>query len=380
MFGKALSFPANAFNGGSSLLRPSTLTVTLWVRASQSPGPSRYLISQGSSGCTPAAYAMYTSFAGDANEGGLYFYVNNGGTGYHALPGVNANQIWNGQWHMVTGTFDGSKVRFYLDGNQIGSGTSVPGAIDYSQSNPQFVLGSYGNLSHTSCAPEVPAVAFKGEIDEVQIFDGALDDSAVRKAYDDAVAAGPPPPAPPPPTSPPPPPPPPPISPPSPPPPAATRGYRLVTTVSRAVVLVRGRVAQISCPKGLGNVGRGVAVGGGVVGDQSYAVGSTYPVVDAQGRPTGWAGALTELPRVQLLPPELGGGIRTARALTGTAWDHRHSFSVPAGLLRSQTPQGYSEVSMYAVCTRLVPPPEPRVPRALPSIGAGRSVGTVRER
>jgi hypothetical protein len=158
------------------------------------------------------------------------------------------------------------------------------------------------------------------------------------------------------------------------PPQLLTVGYRLVTTVSPAVVPAQGRVARISCPKGA------VAVGGGVVGDQLYAVGATYPVVDARGRPTGWAGALTELPRLQLLPPELGEGISSARALIGTAWDHRHRFSVPAGLLRSQTPQGYSEVSMYVVCTRLVPPPEPRVPKVLQSVGAGRSIGTVRGR
>lgn len=92
--GEAYRFPAKWVKADGDKLRPLTqLSVRLWVRASKSPGPSRYLLSYGYGSCTPAAYGMYTSFAGDDNEGGLYFYVNKGGTAYHS-PGLKPGQIW----------------------------------------------------------------------------------------------------------------------------------------------------------------------------------------------------------------------------------------------------------------------------------------------
>ena len=104
-----------------------------WVKIAQSPGLMRYVLAQGSGmGCVPAAYGMYTSVAGTANAGGLEFYVSSGGRVYTA-PGVKPAQIWNGQWHMVAGTFDRFRARFYLDGIQIGDGVAVPGPVDYSQ-------------------------------------------------------------------------------------------------------------------------------------------------------------------------------------------------------------------------------------------------------
>jgi hypothetical protein len=193
-FGKAMRFPGDAFTT-SALLAPQKVTVMLWVRADESPGPSRYVLSAGSDGCKPAAYGMYTSFAGDVNEGGLYFYVNHGGTGYHA-PGVTAGQIWDGRWHMVTGTFDGSRARLYIDGQQIGSGTPVPGPIDYSQPDSRFVLGSYGRPGGMACAPEVPSVGFRGAIDEVRIYDGALGETTIQRISDYG-GVNPPPPLPP---------------------------------------------------------------------------------------------------------------------------------------------------------------------------------------
>ncbi len=172
--GRAMRFPGDAFTAGPGIT-PSRLTVSLWVRATKSPGPSRYLFSQGSSvSCTPAAYAMYTSFAGDVNAGGLYFYVNHAGTAHHA-PGIPPARIWDGSWHNVAGTFDGVKVRFYLDGAQVGNGTPVPGPIDYVQADDRFVLGSYGKPGGGACAPAVPSVGFVGEIDEVEISDDAIE-------------------------------------------------------------------------------------------------------------------------------------------------------------------------------------------------------------
>jgi hypothetical protein len=170
--GKAYRFPARWVKTDGEKLRPSVnLSVRMWVRANKSPGPSRYLIAYGYGGCTPAAYGMYTSFPGDPNEGGLYFYVNKGGTAYHS-PGLKPGQIWDGKWHEVAGTADVGKVHLYLDGQQVGTGTTIPGgSIDYSQPGSGLIIGSYGGPGGGACAPAVPSVSFIGDIDEVEIFD-----------------------------------------------------------------------------------------------------------------------------------------------------------------------------------------------------------------
>ena len=46
-FGGAFLFPAGLVHGGGAALQPQQLTVMLWLRASQSPGPSRYLLADG---------------------------------------------------------------------------------------------------------------------------------------------------------------------------------------------------------------------------------------------------------------------------------------------------------------------------------------------
>jgi hypothetical protein len=191
-FGTAFRFVQPSFVWTSSaLLRPQELTALAWVRADKSPGPSRYVLSQGSGigSCIPAAYGMYTSFEGDINQGGLYFYVTNGGRAYHA-PGVPPSAVWDGKWHMIAGTFDGATARFYLDGAEIGNGTAVgsgtadgPRVIDYSQPNPNFRIGGYGGARiDTACAPTV--TAFEGDIDEVRIYNGALKPAELKRLAD----------------------------------------------------------------------------------------------------------------------------------------------------------------------------------------------------
>jgi hypothetical protein len=207
-FGSALAFDQTfrvAQSGcASSVLAPQQFTVMAWVMASHSPGPSRYLLAKGSGRagqCSPAAWGMYTSFAGDVNAGGLYFYVNHGGQGYHA-PGVPASRIWDGRWHSVAGSFDGATARFYLDGAQVGNGTSVPGAVDYSQPLNEFQIGGYGPYPPNS-ACSVPT-SFVGSIDEVRIYSGALDSGDVQRIADFGGSNPPPPIVPAPPASPPP--------------------------------------------------------------------------------------------------------------------------------------------------------------------------------
>ena len=171
-FDKAFHYTeASLTQTSSPLLRPAQLTTLAWVRRTGTPGPYRYVVAQGSgSACTSSAYALYTSYEGIASEGGMDFYVTSGSTAYHA-PSVAASQVWDGNWHMVAGTFDGATARFYFDGHEVGSGASVPGAINYSQTDTHFRIGRYGGAFTEPCAE---VTSFNGDVDEVRVYGRAL--------------------------------------------------------------------------------------------------------------------------------------------------------------------------------------------------------------
>ena len=187
----------NAQNS-SPLLRPAQLTTLAWVRRTGTPGPYRYVVAQGSgSACASSAYALYTGV-----DRGMGFYVTSGSTAYHA-PSVAPSEVWDGNWHMVAGTFDGSFAHFFFDGHEVGSGTPVPGAINYSQEQTHFRIGRYASFLSEPCAD---VTSFNGDIDEVRVYGSALTGSQIAALASEtwttpppAGAAPPPPPPPPPP-------------------------------------------------------------------------------------------------------------------------------------------------------------------------------------
>jgi hypothetical protein len=172
-FGGAFRFGGSTagFAGDFAPLRSATVTVAAWVRARRAPGPYRYVVSQGGSGCSYASYGLYT---GDAP--GLRFYVWNGAV---MLSPSSPGTVWDGAWHLVTGTYDGVAVRLYVDARQVGAGTPATGPIVYGLPNNSFAIGNAaGNLGTPRQCPEDHS--FRGDIDEVRVFDRAL--SAVEIA------------------------------------------------------------------------------------------------------------------------------------------------------------------------------------------------------
>jgi Concanavalin A-like lectin/glucanases superfamily len=181
---------ANGPNGGSALtfdgatgrvqvpnapeLEPSAaVSVSAWIERSGSPGTYRYIISKGATGCIAASYALYSG-----PNGGLQFYVSrSSGTTYARSPDADAS-VWDGRWHFVVGTFDGTDIRLYVDGTQVGSGTAYPGTLDYKlpESNDLYI-GDYPGITHD---PECQAKNFLGEIADVQIWDRALSAAEVE--------------------------------------------------------------------------------------------------------------------------------------------------------------------------------------------------------
>jgi hypothetical protein len=168
---------AAAFDGGSSQIRvpdsavldSATVTVSAWVDAT-APGSFKYILAKGANGCASASYGLYTG----AN-GGLQFYASTAlGSSWTLSPDAGAG-IWNGQWHNVIGSFDGARVRLFVDGQQVGTGTPDGTPIEYGLvTSNDLLIGNFGG-----CA----GLDFPGRIDEVKTFDRALGANEVRLAY-----------------------------------------------------------------------------------------------------------------------------------------------------------------------------------------------------
>lgn len=173
--GMALNFTGNTGQvqvPSSAALEPQTaVSVAAWVRHAGSPGDYAYLVAKGVNGCIAASYGLYSGASG-----GLQFYVShNQGTVYADSPDSGAG-IWDGNWHQVVGTFDGTTVRLYVDGHQVGSGSNFPGPLEYQLPNSnQLYIGNYPS-SGTTCK----ARDFTGTIDDVMIWNGALSASQVN--------------------------------------------------------------------------------------------------------------------------------------------------------------------------------------------------------
>ena len=108
--------------------------------------------------------------------------------------------MWDGNWHAVAGTYDGTSVRLYVDGAEVGSGVPGPArGIDYGLSSQDFTVGTF---------PSCSGFNFKGAVDEARVYNEALTPAQINQLQtatgpDPPVlgggTTGPPPPPPPPP-------------------------------------------------------------------------------------------------------------------------------------------------------------------------------------
>jgi hypothetical protein len=171
-WGSALAF--NGVDGqvdvsDNSALESSTtgVSVSVWVKSTGSPGAYKYILAKGASGCVAASYGLYTG----ANGGLIFYTSSNSGTSYTLSPDAGTG-VWDGSWHNVVGTFDGSTLRLYVDGTQVGSGTPDTTPISYGlPTSNDLLIGNYGGCS---------GLDFSGSIDQPEIWMKAMSASDVQ--------------------------------------------------------------------------------------------------------------------------------------------------------------------------------------------------------
>ena len=81
--------------------------------------------------------------------------------------------MWDGNWHAIAGTYDGTSVHLYVDGTEVGSAAPGPvGGIDYNLANQDFTVGTF---------PSCNGFNYSGAIDEVRVYDEALSAAQINQ-------------------------------------------------------------------------------------------------------------------------------------------------------------------------------------------------------
>jgi hypothetical protein len=173
-FGTGATLPTNLtpLQITSPLLAPAQVTLLTWIKQSGNPGTLRYIAGRGDDGltCGGSTYALYTGYPGMP---GLRFYVRTGVSGGSALTAAPVDAaVFDGQWHLVAGTYDGTTARLYVDGALVGSPIAAPPPLTYALGGASsFYVDGY---PVEGCALFGNADDWPGAIDEVRVYDRAL--------------------------------------------------------------------------------------------------------------------------------------------------------------------------------------------------------------
>ncbi|HHY84602.1 MAG TPA: hypothetical protein GYA07_03570 [Verrucomicrobia bacterium] len=155
---------------GAASLEPAHLTVSAMVRADV-PQTNKYLLNKAYNG-SGGSYALRTGADGE-----LIFSVMTAG-GIVDSPSAAAMLVWDGKYHGIAGSYDGEKVRLYVDGVEAGAGTPASGAIQYNG----------GDLYFGDSQSPAGSANFTGVIDEIRIYSEARTVKDIRADIPDGVA------------------------------------------------------------------------------------------------------------------------------------------------------------------------------------------------
>ena len=165
-FGKALEL-----DGTSTGLKVApglelkNFTAVLWVNSGKDWGKTRTELWCGSKTYGDAVLIRGDDRA-DWKKGEAMLHWTDGAA-WHA---IGSGKLESKTWYHLAGTFNGSTLKFYVDGKLVGQKDSK--------------IGTGANDTFIGCHPN-PTNYFQGMIDEVAIFDDALEDVEISKIATD---------------------------------------------------------------------------------------------------------------------------------------------------------------------------------------------------
>jgi hypothetical protein len=162
---------ADSFNGTSSRitvndapsLRPSTITVSAWVKRA-TLGGDRKIVGKNLNSNISDSYNL-----GIYDDNKIEFWVYS--SGWHGVRGISGGTtVAIGAWYHVVGVYDGNTVTTYLNGQF--DRTSVVGSVVIDYSIDPLYIGQTPTGDY-----------FHGDIDDVRIYNRALSGSEITALY-----------------------------------------------------------------------------------------------------------------------------------------------------------------------------------------------------
>lgn len=140
-------------------------TVSVWVKTGYS-GPEQAVVNLADPAVDNSYYGIYLS------EGRAGLVAGNTASGT-----ITGDEVNDGQWHNIVAVFSSSTERtLYVDG--IVNGTASAG-VSFNNDADRWSVGVWGDSS--------PSGYFEGTIDEVRLWDKAMDQSEVKAYYESYV-------------------------------------------------------------------------------------------------------------------------------------------------------------------------------------------------
>ncbi len=168
MQGSALQFDgtSNYVNvEDSTSLQPSQISVSFWVKRNGAQPDWAKMLMKGSGAAAPwGSYKFEFSGSSDTN-----FYWMVGFTDNTSGVVSSVTSLADNQWYFVTGTYDGTRVRLFINGNPE-SYSEVTKTIKYDTT--PLTIGAGPGYSF-----------FNGSIDDVRVYNRALSISEVKSIY-----------------------------------------------------------------------------------------------------------------------------------------------------------------------------------------------------
>ena len=150
-------------------LGTSNFTISAWVRAEATSTDNWYLIHKGSHAANTATGATGKWFGLELKNGTLTFAIDDNVT--KSTASAATLDYFKGQWTHIVATRDNGALKLYLNGQLVAEGVDNTGNISESE------LMVIGNCNVNFNTP------FTGEIDELEIYSGAMTASKVLEVY-----------------------------------------------------------------------------------------------------------------------------------------------------------------------------------------------------
>ena len=153
-------------------LQLSRFTVAAWFKTSANFGSDAMIVNKGGLGSESSAqnmnYGIWMTSTENIRAG---FETSSAADHYVTSP----NSFNDGQWHYAVVTYDGSNVRLYIDGAQVGT-KSTSGASPETSGTKPLRIGANSRVTP-------PGNFFTGEVDEVRVWNNAKTAQQVTDAF-----------------------------------------------------------------------------------------------------------------------------------------------------------------------------------------------------